>query len=84
MVEILQDFSPSVVAQAIDNNHIAYQSLFSTLPGAERYDEDGVSWFTTGLPYDPVMNILYLEIPMSFGVQQFPGLIDIEVACRVH
>jgi hypothetical protein len=42
MSDILQDFSPPVVAHAIDSSHIAYQSLFSTLPGAERYDEGGV------------------------------------------
>jgi hypothetical protein len=62
MNDILQDFSPSVVAHAIDSNHIAYQSLFSTLPGAERYDEGGVRWFTTGLPHDTFNGVLQMRV----------------------
>lgn len=62
MDEILQDFSPSVVAHAIDTNHIAYQSLFSTLPGAELYDVGGVRWFTTGLPHDTFNGVLQMRV----------------------
>lgn len=45
---ILQDFSPTRVALALDANKIAFGRLLSTGPHATLHEEPGLLWFETG------------------------------------
>jgi len=72
MKTILQDFSPSRIAQAFDTNMIAFGRLLTTLPQAVLYDEPTLCWFETGVPQVVFNGVLqtYLEL------EALPAAID--------
>jgi GNAT superfamily N-acetyltransferase len=55
---ILQNFSPTSLIAAIDANEIAYNHMFSHLPGAELYDEVDLFWMASGIPVSLFNGIL--------------------------
>lgn len=55
MNEILDDFSPSALATAIEANFYAQQRIFAALPDVELHEEPDVTWFSSSRPL-PMFN----------------------------
>jgi GNAT superfamily N-acetyltransferase len=61
-MDILQDFTPSRIQQAIDANEIAYGTLLSRRPQAILHNDPGICWFETGLSFSIFNGVLYTHL----------------------
>jgi len=71
MGDIGLEFAPAALADAIEENAVAFNLLPAYMPCAELHDEPDLLWFTTGLPYPVFNGVLRARFP--------PGAIDVRI-----
>lgn len=57
------EYAPAVLADAIEENAVAFNLLPAYMPCAELHDEPDLLWFTTGLPYPVFNGVLRARFP---------------------
>ena len=61
MSNILQDFSPSAISQALDAIEVAFWTLFKNHPAMQLHDEPEIFWFESGTRHNVFNRILQVR-----------------------